>query len=76
MGALLHCILQDWSEKHISLMHLQLGEVPAVVVYSPEITEAIMKIPDVIFPSRPPILVIEIMMYGSKDLVFAPYGDF
>lgn len=57
-------------------MHLQLGEVSTVVASSPEMAREIMKTHDVTFSTRPMNLASEIMSYGRKDIICAPYGEY
>ncbi|TKY53937.1 steroid 17alpha-monooxygenase or 17alpha-hydroxyprogesterone aldolase [Spatholobus suberectus] len=57
-------------------MHLQLGEISAVVVSSPDMAKEIMKTHDLNFVQRPELLCPKIMAYGSTDIAFAPYGDY
>ncbi|KAK2999714.1 hypothetical protein RJ639_023812 [Escallonia herrerae] len=75
-GSLPHHALRDLAKKHGPLMHLQLGEVSAVVVSSPETAEEVMKTHDVIFASRLHILVSKVIWYDSTDVAFAPYGEY
>ncbi|XP_026459986.1 cytochrome P450 71D8-like [Papaver somniferum] len=62
--------------KHGPLMHLQLGEISAIVVSSPGMAEQIMKKHDANFASRGELLAAEIVTYGYIDVGFAPYGDY
>ncbi|KAK0580467.1 hypothetical protein LWI29_002281 [Acer saccharum] len=57
-------------------MHLQFGELSTVVVSSAEFAKEVMKTNDIIFASRPYILVANIMGYNSTDIAFAPYGEY
>ena len=57
-------------------MHLQLGEVPHVVVSSAEMGKEVMKTHDVTFATRPELLVAKVMLYGSTDIAFSPYGEY
>jgi len=57
-------------------MHLQLGEVSAMVISSPECASEVMKTHDIHFASRPQILATEIMSYNSTNIAFAPYGNY
>ncbi|GMN63544.1 hypothetical protein TIFTF001_032626 [Ficus carica] len=57
-------------------MHLRLGQVPTIVVSSPEVAMEVMKTRDVTFASRPRILATDIMSYNSINLAFAPYGEY
>ncbi|MED6197407.1 hypothetical protein PIB30_056250, partial [Stylosanthes scabra] len=57
-------------------MHLQLGEIFAIVVSSPEYAKDVMKTYDVIFASRPKFLFSEIVTYNCTDIAFSPYGNY
>ncbi|XP_004511998.1 cytochrome P450 71D8-like [Cicer arietinum] len=71
-----HYALKELSHKYGPLMHLQLGEISTVIVSSPKLAKEVMKTHDVAFANRPKLLSPEIMAYGSKDIVFSPYGDY
>ncbi|KAL8557653.1 hypothetical protein ACS0TY_004932 [Phlomoides rotata] len=71
-----HRTLADLAKKYGPLMHLQLGEVGAIVVSSPETAKHFLKTYDIIFASRPSLLAPEINCYGSMDIAFAPYGAY
>ncbi|PON94058.1 Cytochrome P450, E-class, group I, partial [Trema orientale] len=76
LSTLPHRSLRDLAKKHGPFMYLRFGEVPTVVVSSPEYAQEVMKTHDVIFASRPRILASEIMSYGSVNIAFAPYGEY
>ena len=57
-------------------MFIKLGQVPTVVVSSPETAELFLKTHDTIFASRPKTLASEYMSYGSKGLAFSEYGPY
>ncbi|KAH6838123.1 hypothetical protein C2S53_001214 [Perilla frutescens var. hirtella] len=71
-----HRILTNLANKYGALMHLQLGEIGAVVVSSPETAKEFLKTHDVVFASRPSLLATEINCFGNTDIAFAPYGDY
>lgn len=71
-----HHALHELSHKYGPLMHIQLGEISTVIVSSPKLAKEIMKTHDAAFANRPKLLSPEIMAYGSKDIVFSPYGEF
>ncbi|XP_061376226.1 cytochrome P450 71D8-like [Gastrolobium bilobum] len=75
-GSLPHHALRKLSHKYGPLMHLQLGEIPLVVVSSPRLAKEIMKTHDIAFVNRPQLLAPQILAYGSTDIAFAPYGDY
>ncbi|KAL1292307.1 hypothetical protein AAHE18_20G262100 [Arachis hypogaea] len=71
-----HRKLRDLAIKYGPLMHLQLGEISAIVVSSPEYAKLVMKTHDVIFASRPKFLFSEIVTYNCTDIAFSPYGNY
>ncbi|KAF7840531.1 cytochrome P450 71D8-like [Senna tora] len=75
-SSLPHHGLRKLSLKYGPLMQLQLGEMPAVVVSSPDMAKEIMKTHDLAFVQRPQVLSSQIMFYGSQDIAFAPYGEY
>lgn len=75
-GALPHHTLLNLAHKYGPLMHLQLGEISAVVVSSPDMAKEIMKTHDLNFVQRPELLSPKILAYDSADIAFAPYGDY
>ncbi|KAL8200198.1 hypothetical protein R6Q57_011537 [Mikania cordata] len=58
------------------LIWLQLGSTPVVIVSSADAAREIMKTHDIIFSNRPFTSVIDKNFYGSKDVVFSPYGEY
>ncbi|KAL1358660.1 cytochrome P450 71D8 [Arachis hypogaea] len=75
-GSLPHHALQNLSLKYGPIMHLKLGQVSAVVVSSSDVAKEIMKTHDHAFLQRPEFHSVAIFTYGSKDVAFAPYGDY
>ncbi|WJX10479.1 hypothetical protein P8452_01197 [Trifolium repens] len=71
-----HQKLRDLAKIHGPLMHLQLGEIFAIVVSSAEYAKEVLKTHDVIFASRPKIVAVDILLYGSTDIAFSPYGNY
>ncbi|XP_031253304.1 premnaspirodiene oxygenase-like [Pistacia vera] len=68
--------LRDLAKKYGPFMHLQLGEISAIIVSSPKFAEEVMKTHDVNFASRPYNRAASILSYGYTDLVFSPYGNY
>ncbi|XP_030519080.2 cytochrome P450 71D11-like [Rhodamnia argentea] len=68
--------LHNLAKKYGPLMHLQLGEVPHVVVSSAKVAKEVMKTHDLTFATRPRLLAADVISYGSVDIAFAPYGEY
>ncbi|GMN21730.1 hypothetical protein TIFTF001_043372 [Ficus carica] len=71
-----HRGLRDLAQKYGPIMSLWLGQVPAVVISSPEAAELFLKTHDIAFASRPIIQASEYLSYGSKGMVFTEYGPY
>ncbi|XP_071719181.1 premnaspirodiene oxygenase-like [Rutidosis leptorrhynchoides] len=71
-----HVVLRNLARKYGPFMHLQLGEVSALVVSSPQLAKEIMVKKDLSFADRPEIQASKMILYNSTDLVFAPYGNY
>ncbi|XP_071701060.1 premnaspirodiene oxygenase-like [Rutidosis leptorrhynchoides] len=71
-----HAVLRNMAQKYGPLMHLQLGEVSAIVVSSPKVAKEFIVKNDVAFADRPEILTAKIIMYNCSDIAFAPYGSY
>ncbi|CAA2954105.1 cytochrome P450 71A6-like [Olea europaea var. sylvestris] len=76
LGQLPHRSLQALSKCYGPLMLLHLGRLPVLVVSSADGAHEIMKNQDVVFSNRPKLRVIDKIIYGSKDMAFAPYGEY
>ncbi|KAL2490856.1 Cytochrome [Abeliophyllum distichum] len=75
LGLYPHRALQALSKRYGQLMMLHLGSVPAVIVSSADAAREIMKTQDLIFSNRPKLSIPDKIVYGSKDIAFAPYGE-
>ncbi|XP_024029885.1 cytochrome P450 71D9-like [Morus notabilis] len=76
VSSLPHRAFTDLAKKHGPLMYLRLGQVPTIVVSSPEFAKEVMTTHDVIFSSRPSLVATEILSYNSTNIAFAPYGKY
>ncbi|CAA0818091.1 Cytochrome P450 71A25 [Striga hermonthica] len=72
-----HRSLQSLSRRYgHELMLLHLGRVPVLLVSSAKGAREIMKNQDLIFSNRPKLSIPRRLLYGSKDVAFAPYGEY
>ncbi|TYH87171.1 hypothetical protein ES332_D01G097800v1 [Gossypium tomentosum] len=70
-----HQRLVELAKRHGSVMHLQLGELSHVVVFSSEAAQEVMKTHNINFANRPFLIGAEIVLYNLSDIAFAPYGS-
>ncbi|KAF5469938.1 hypothetical protein F2P56_010493 [Juglans regia] len=75
-SSLPHHSLRKLALKYGPIMQVQLGEVLAIVVSSPEIAKEVLHAHDTVFINRPTFLALEILSYGYSGIVFTPYGDY
>ncbi|KAI9071420.1 hypothetical protein K1719_046616 [Acacia pycnantha] len=68
--------LRNLANKYGPLMCLQLGQLPYMIVSSPEIAKEVMRTHDRTFANRPKILATEICAYNNSDVAFSPYGNY
>ncbi|CAJ1951865.1 unnamed protein product [Sphenostylis stenocarpa] len=76
LGKLPHRTLQALAKKYGPIMSIKLGQVPTIVVSSPETAELILKTHDTVFASRPKNQASEYMSYGNKGMAFSEYGPY
>ncbi|XWS51318.1 hypothetical protein CRYUN_Cryun12cG0166700 [Craigia yunnanensis] len=76
LGKLPHRSLRDLSRKYGSLLLLQLGHNPTLVVSSAEMAREIVKNHDIVFSNRPKTTAANMLLYGCTDVGFAPYGEY
>ncbi|KAL4273982.1 hypothetical protein GQ457_13G000880 [Hibiscus cannabinus] len=76
LGKLPHRSLRDLSKNYGSLLLLHLGYNPTVLVSSADVVRDIVKNHDIVFSDRPRTTAGEIFLYGCRDMVFAPYGEY
>uniref|UniRef100_A0ACD5TF16 Uncharacterized protein n=1 Tax=Avena sativa TaxID=4498 RepID=A0ACD5TF16_AVESA len=74
-GGHLHQRLQAQARRHGPLILLRLGSVPAIVVSSASLAEAVLKTQDHVFSSRPQHYTAHGTLYGCRDIAFSPYGE-
>ncbi|XP_024521427.1 flavonoid 3'-monooxygenase [Selaginella moellendorffii] len=74
LDRMIHQSLQKLSNKFGDVMFLRLGMVPAVIISSPAMAKEVLKTHDLIFSSRPFVLVGQYVSYNFKGLALAS-GD-
>ncbi|XLS94895.1 hypothetical protein HN51_070903, partial [Arachis hypogaea] len=75
-GELPHRIIETLSKKHGPIMSLRLGQVPTVVISSPELFELFLKKHDTVFASRPHLEASKYFSYGYKGMIYSEYGPY
>ncbi|WVZ13357.1 hypothetical protein V8G54_010923 [Vigna mungo] len=76
LGKLPHRTLQSLATKYGPIMSLKLGQLPTIVVSSPQTAELFLKTHDVVFASRPKIQATDFLCHGSKGLAFSEYSAY
>ncbi|XP_031102494.1 premnaspirodiene oxygenase-like [Ipomoea triloba] len=71
-----HRALRDLARKYGGLMSLQIGEISAVVVSSPDMAKEFLRTHDLAFATRAETLAGSILLYNNSDIVLGPYGDY
>ncbi|KAL3616123.1 hypothetical protein CASFOL_040417 [Castilleja foliolosa] len=75
-GGLPHHVLRRLTQKYGPVMHLQLGEVSAVVISSREAAKEVLKNQDPACAGRPESIGLKIMWYDYTDIAFSPYNEY
>ncbi|ESW24306.1 hypothetical protein PHAVU_004G119000 [Phaseolus vulgaris] len=76
VGNLTHRNLQSFAQTYGPLILLHFGKVPVLVVSTAEAAREVMKTHDLVFSNRPHRKMSDIFFYSSKDVAFAPYGNY
>lgn len=75
-GSLPHHSLRDLAKRYGPIMHLQLGEVSAVIISSPEVAMQVLKTQDLNFAQRPRSLANDILSFDNSSLFTSPYANY
>lgn len=75
-GPLPHHGIKNLAKRYGPLMHLQLGQIPTLVISSPQMAKEVLKTHDLAFATRPKLVVADIIHYDSTDIAFSPYGEY
>ncbi|KAB1217264.1 Cytochrome P450 71A25 [Morella rubra] len=76
LGLQAHRSLGSLAQRHGPLMLLHLGRVATLVVSSADAAREVMKTHDLTFTNRPKSTMAEKLLYNSRDVAFAPYGEY
>ncbi|ESQ45730.1 hypothetical protein EUTSA_v10010323mg [Eutrema salsugineum] len=71
-----HRSLRTLSHRYGPLMLLHFGTVPVLVASSADAARDILKTHDRVFASRPRYRIYEKLLYGSRNMASAPYGEY
>lgn len=71
-----HQAIYKLSSRYGPLIHFFLGSVPCVVACSSEIAKELLKTHENAFSSRPKMLAVDYLTYGSAGFIFTPYGPY
>ncbi|RVW66134.1 2-methylbutanal oxime monooxygenase [Vitis vinifera] len=75
LSKLHHRSLWTLAQKHGSIMFLQLGSIPTIVISSADMAEQVLRTRDNCCCSRPSSPGSKLLSYNFLDLAFAPYSD-
>ncbi|KAL6524170.1 hypothetical protein OROMI_031265 [Orobanche minor] len=75
-GGLPHHAFRRLARQYGPVLHLQLGQVPAVVISSRQAAKEVLKIQDPACADRPESIGSKIMWYDYTDIVFSPYNEY
>ncbi|KAL2548329.1 Cytochrome [Forsythia ovata] len=76
VGAPPHHALKKVTDKYGPVVHLQLGEVPAIIISSREAAKDVLKVHDPACADRPESIGTKIMWYDYTDIAFSPYNEY
>ncbi|CAO2175187.1 unnamed protein product [Urochloa humidicola] len=76
LGRLPHRALRSLAASHGPVILLRFGGAPTMVVSSAAAAEEALRGRDAAFASRPRSAMADRLVYGSRDITFAPYGEY
>ncbi|XP_051136863.1 cytochrome P450 71D95-like isoform X2 [Andrographis paniculata] len=71
-----HRVMAKLADKYGAVFHLQLGEIPTVVISSRDAAKDVLQVHDPACADRPSNINAEIMRHDCSDIAFSPYGDY
>ncbi|XXG89556.1 hypothetical protein AAC387_Pa12g1530 [Persea americana] len=76
LGPLPHQMLCQWAIDYGPIMCVKMGQIPTIIVSSPQAAQQFLKTHDLIFASRPVSEVGRIVFYNFKATSPTPYGPY
>ncbi|XP_024544958.1 cytochrome P450 71A1-like [Selaginella moellendorffii] len=71
-----HKALSILSKKFGSVMSINLGSVPTLVISSPDAAKTILSTQDIFFASRPRTAAAKFIFFNARDMVWCEYGSY
>lgn len=75
-GSLPHYSLRDLAKKYGPIIQLQLGEILAVLISSPDAAKEVLQTHDLVFAQRPRTLAMEVISDDHPGIIASPYGEY
>ncbi|KAF5796682.1 putative cytochrome P450 [Helianthus annuus] len=76
LGSSPHRAFHAMAQTYGPLMLIRLGSIPVLVVSTVDAAREVMKTHDLVFSNRPNLSIPSRLFYDSKDMAFAPYGEY
>ncbi|KAM7484133.1 hypothetical protein LguiA_000142 [Lonicera macranthoides] len=71
-----HHSLAQLAQKLGPIIYLQLGQIPTLVISSPQLAKLILKTHDHVFSNRPQIIAAQYLSFGCSDVTFSKFGPY
>lgn len=75
LGTLPHRSLSSLAQRYGPIMLLNFGNVPTLVVSSPDAAREVMKSHDLTFANKPELTNLKKLLYGIMDVAVSPYSE-
>lgn len=71
-----HHKFTNLAKSHGPIVHLQICEISAVLISSPELADHVLRTNELNFAQRPQLLDEDIIPYKGSSLIFSPYNEY
>ena len=75
-GSLPHYSFSDLAKKYGPIIQLQLGEILAVLISSPDAAKEVLQTHDLVFAQQPRTLAMEVISDDHPGIIASPYGEY